>query len=33
MRTSNWMRTTHVSLGFVVLGMIVVAIVLAFFFR
>ena len=33
MRTSIWMRRTHVPLGFVVLGLIVAAFVLAFLFR
>ena len=31
--TSNWIRRTHVTLGFVVLGLRVAAIVLAFLFR
>jgi hypothetical protein len=33
MRTSNWMRRTNASLGYVVLGIIVVLLILAFFFR
>jgi len=33
MRTSNWIGRTSVTLGFVALGMMVAAIVLAFLFR
>ena len=33
MRTSNWIRRTHVTLGFVVLGLMVAAILLTFLFR
>lgn len=33
MHTSNWMRKTHVSLGFVVLAICVVMLALAFYFR